>query len=153
MKESLKHEIIASIISLIISVPLVIMFVNYITSDDSYTSSSEESYSSNEEYSSSDYYSSSSDDDTYSWIVGTWRCNMGSHGTSTITFYGNGRSGRYTEVVTGNDILGTISESGTYTFDGSTINTYDSETPVCTPIPVRGNRLYAGGGYYYTKSY
>ena len=121
------------------------------SSQDSKSSYSTEYYS-EEKYSSSDNYSSSSDVNTYRWIVGTWSCKMSSIGAvSTIVFYGDGKSGEYTEI-TSSRILGTEYETGRYSCDGSTIRLKVHGENYSTPIEIHsGNRLYAGGGYYYTK--
>ena len=147
MKESLKQELIATLIAFPICILIIILFLNYITSEDSYTYTSEKS-------SSDQCCSSPSDNDSYRWIVGTWSCKMSSIGAvSTIVFYGDGKSGEYTEI-TSSRILGTEYETGRYSCDGSTIRLKVHGENYSTPIEIHsGNRLYAGEGYYYTKTH
>lgn len=83
----------------------------------------------------------------YSWIVGTWVCDMGQLGTVAVRFEGNGVSGDCCELQYGSFLYGTYRVSNnelTYTLDGSNITTSIDIEP--------GHRLAAGGGYYYHKT-
>lgn len=82
----------------------------------------------------------------YSWIVGTWACNMGSFGTVVVKFEGNGSSGNCTEESYGSY------QTGTYYVSGNTLYYKLSGEKATTTIGIEpGHRLSAGGGYYYHK--
>lgn len=82
----------------------------------------------------------------YSWIVGTWVCNMGSYGTVVVKFEGSGSSGSCTEAQYGSY------KTGTYSVNGNTLSYKLSGESVSTTIQIEsGHRLSAGGGYYYYK--
>lgn len=82
----------------------------------------------------------------YSWIVGTWACNMGAYGTVIVKFEGNGSSGSCTEAQYGSY------KTGTYSVSGNTLRYKLNGESVSTTIQIEpGHRLSAGGGYYYQK--
>lgn len=82
----------------------------------------------------------------YSWIVGTWACDMGAYGTVVVKFDGNGMSGDCTEIQYGSY------KYGTYQVNGNTLSYKLNGEAVSTAIEIQsGHRLSAGGGYYYHK--
>ena len=90
--------------------------------------------------------SSSSSSMDYSWIVGTWSCDMGAYGTVVVKFEGNGMSGDCTEIQYGSY------KYGTYQVNGNTLSYKLNGEAVSTVIEIQpGQRLSAGGGYYYHK--
>ncbi len=92
------------------------------------------------------YESSAETSKDYSWIVGTWACDMGAYGTVVLKFDGNGTSGDCTEVQYGSYKYGTYS-----VVDNELRYKLNSES-VTTTIEIQsGHRLHAGEGYYYHK--
>ena len=92
------------------------------------------------------YESSAETSKDYSWIVGTWACDMGAYGTVVLKFDGNGTSGDCTEVQYGSYKYGTYS-----VVDNELRYKLNSES-VTTTIEIQsGHRLHAGEGYYYRK--
>ena len=92
------------------------------------------------------HYSYETQEEDYSWIVGTWACDMGAYGTVVIQFEGDGSSGNCTEAQYGSY------KSGTYHVSGNTLRYKLSGESVTTTIEIEsGHRLSAGGGYYYHK--
>lgn len=92
------------------------------------------------------YESSAKTSEDYSWIVGTWACDMGAYGTVVLKFDGNGTSGDCTEVQYGSYKYGTYS-----VVDNELRYKLNSES-VTTTIEIQsGHRLHAGEGYYYHK--
>ena len=92
------------------------------------------------------YKSNTADSEDYSWIVGTWACDMGAYGLVVVIFDGNGKSGDCTEVQYGSY------KYGTYSVDGNTLRYKLNDESVTTTIEIEpGHRLSAGGGYYYHK--
>lgn len=82
----------------------------------------------------------------YSWIVGTWACDMGVYGTVVVKFDGNGSSGNCTEGSYGSY------QTGTYYVSGNTLYYKLNGEKATTTIEIEpGHRLSAGGGYYYHK--
>lgn len=82
----------------------------------------------------------------YSWIVGTWACDMGPYGSVVVKFDGDGTSGTCTEAQYGSY------KTGTYSVSGNTLHYKLSGESVSTTIQIEpGHRLSAGGGYYYHK--
>jgi hypothetical protein len=82
----------------------------------------------------------------YSWIVGTWACDMGAYGTVVVKFDGNGSSGSCTEAQYGSY------KTGTYNVSGNTLRYKLTGESVTTTIGIEpGHRLHAGEGYYYHK--
>ena len=82
----------------------------------------------------------------YSWIVGTWACDMGAYGTVVLKFDGDGTSGDCTEVEYGSY------KYGTYQVDDNTLHYKLNGENVTTTIEIQsGHRLHAGEGYYYHK--
>lgn len=85
----------------------------------------------------------------YSWIVGSWSVKT-PYGTVSVWFGGNGKKGRcsYRE---GMDF--TSVHRGNYYVENNTIRmTLDDEPSICITIEIQsGERLYAGGGYYYKR--
>ena len=82
----------------------------------------------------------------YSWIVGTWACDMGSYGTVVVEFKGDGSSGNCVEAQYGSY------SAGTYYVSGNTLCYKLNGESVTTTIEIEpGHRLSAGGGYYYHK--
>lgn len=98
---------------------------------------------------SSDYESSYDHDSSkedYSWIVGTWACNMGGYGTVVLKFDGDGSSGDCTEVEYGSY------KYGTYHVSGNTLSYKLNGESFTTTIEIQsGHRLHAGEGCYYHK--
>lgn len=90
--------------------------------------------------------SSSTTSKDYSWIVGTWACDMGSYGTVALKFDGDGTSGNCTEVQYGSY------KYGTYRVEGNVLCYKLNGESVTTTIEIQsGHRLHAGEGYYYHK--
>ena len=92
------------------------------------------------------YESSATTSEDYSWIVGTWACDMGAYGTAVLKFDGNGTSGDCTEVQYGSYKYGTyrvVDNELRYKLNGESVT---------TTIEIQsGHRLHAGEGYYYHK--
>ena len=95
-------------------------------------------------------YTNSSQNTTYSkdfsWIVGTWACDMGSYGTVVVKFDGDGTSGDCAELQYGSY------KYGTYRVEDNTLRYKLNGESVTTTIEIQSNhRLHAGEGYYYHK--
>ena len=82
----------------------------------------------------------------YSWIVGTWVCDMGVYGTAVIQFDGDGSSGNCIE----EDEYG-YGTGSYYVSDNTLYYKLDGESVTTTIEIVPGHRLHAGDGYYYHK--
>ena len=92
------------------------------------------------------YESSTTASEDYSWIVGTWACDMGAYGTVVVKFDGNGSSGDCTEVQYGSY------KYGTYRVEGNILCYKLNGENMTTTIEIQsGHRLHAGEGYYYHK--
>ena len=92
------------------------------------------------------YESSTTTSEDYSWIVGTWACDMGAYGTVVLKFDGNGTSGDCTEVQYGSY------KYGTYRVEDNVLRYKLNGESVTTTIEIQsGHRLHAGEGYYYHK--
>ena len=101
------------------------------------------SYGNDGEYS---HESSTAASEDYSWIVGTWACDMCSYGTVVIEFKGDGSSGDCVEAQYGSY------STGTYYVSGNTLCYKLNGESVTTTIEIEpGHKLSAGGGYYYHK--
>jgi len=82
----------------------------------------------------------------YSWIVGTWTCDMGAYGAVVVEFKGDGLSGDCVEAQYGSF------KNGTYKVNGNTLSyKLDGESLTTTIEIESGHRLSAGGGHYYHK--
>ena len=133
------------LLSLVVGVGItfLVILIDQNESDNDYDNK-DNSYS----YSSSSDSSSYDDSSQYSWIVGKWRLKT-PYGSSTIKFDGNGKSGSYINIYDDGEV-----ESGTYKVSGSKITCSMYGASWTTAIEIHsGNRLYAGGGTYYTKIY
>ena len=92
------------------------------------------------------YESSATTSEDYSWIVGTWACDMGAYGTVVLKFDENGTSGDCTEVQYGSY------KYGTYRVVDNVLRYKLNGESVTTTIEIQsGHRLHAGEGYYYHK--
>ena len=83
----------------------------------------------------------------YSWIVGTWDCEMGAYGKMVMNFEGDGTSGRCSELKSD----GTY-RYGTYHVDGNVLSYKLTGESFSTTIDIEpGHKLSAGDGLYYRK--
>lgn len=109
-------------------------------------SSSESLAQKDAEATGNSYESNTTTFEDYSWIVGTWACDMGPYGTVVMKFEGNGTSGSCTEAQYGSY------KTGTYHVSGNTLSYKLTGESVTTTIEIEpGHKLSAGGGYYYHK--
>lgn len=87
----------------------------------------------------------------YSWIVGKWSCNMGSLGTITLIFEGDGTSGSCTEIEMVSYGNGSY-KYGSYRVQDDELSYKLNGEKWATTIEIHsGHRLYAGEGYYFHK--
>lgn len=97
-------------------------------------------------YGAREQTSARSDSEDYSWIVGTWSCDMGAYGYVVVTFEGDGKSGSCSELQYGSYRYGSYHVSGNeliYKLSGESCSTY---------LEIQsGHRLYADGGFYFHK--
>lgn len=83
----------------------------------------------------------------YSWIVGTWDCDMGAYGKVVMNFEGDGTSGRCSELQSNGEY-----RYGTYHVDGNVLSYKLTGESFSTTIDIEpGHKLAAGGGAYYRK--
>ncbi|MCR5658620.1 MAG: hypothetical protein K6G25_04790 [Bacteroidales bacterium] len=83
----------------------------------------------------------------YSWIVGTWDCEMGAYGKMVMNFEGDGASGRCSELKSD----GTY-RYGTYHVDGNVLSYKLTGESFSTTIDIEpGHKLSAGDGVYFRK--
>ena len=83
----------------------------------------------------------------YSWIVGTWDCEMGAYGKMVMNFEGDGTSGRCSELKPD----GTY-RYGSYHVDGNVLSYKLTGESFSTTIDIEpGHKLSAGDGLYYRK--
>ncbi|MDO5315293.1 MAG: hypothetical protein Q4F82_04200 [bacterium] len=83
----------------------------------------------------------------YSWIVGTWDCDMGAYGKVVMNFEGDGTSGRCSELQANGEY-----RYGTYHVDGNVLSYKLTGESFSTTIDIEpGHKLAAGGGAYYRK--
>ena len=83
----------------------------------------------------------------YSWIVGTWDCEMGAYGKMVMNFEGDGTSGRCSELKSD----GTY-RYGTYHVDGNVLSYKLTGESISTTIDIEpGHKLSAGNGIYFKK--
>ena len=87
------------------------------------------------------------EDGAYSWIVGTWDCEMGAYGTVVMNFEGDGTTGRCSELQPN----GTY-RYGSYHVEGNVLSYKLTGESFSTTIDIEpGHKLAAGGGAYYRK--
>ena len=85
----------------------------------------------------------------YSWIVGTWDCEMGASGTVVMNFEGDGTKGRCSELQPD----GTF-RYGSYQVNGDALSYKLTGESFSTIITIEsGHKLNAGDGFYYRKRY
>lgn len=102
----------------------------------------------NGSYSSTRQTTSSQSGD-YSWIVGNWYVTT-PYGTMSVQFRGNGKKGRCTFLEDATNAYG--AKHGDYYVEGDTLYMELEGESYRTTIEIQsGNRLHAGGGYYYKK--
>ena len=90
---------------------------------------------------------STSDSGDYSWIVGTWDCDMGAYGKMVMNFEGDGTSGRCSELKAD----GTY-KYGSYQVNGDELSYKLTGESFPTTIKIEsGHRLSDGDGVYYHK--
>ena len=83
----------------------------------------------------------------YSWIVGTWDCDMGAYGKMVMNFEGDGTSGRCSELKPD----GTY-RYGTYQVNGNVLSYKLTGESFSSTINIEsGHRLSDGDGQYYRK--
>lgn len=83
----------------------------------------------------------------YSWIVGTWDCDMGAYGKMVMNFEGDGTSGRCSELKPD----GTY-RYGTYQVNGNVLSYKLTGESFSSTINIEsGHRLSDGDGTYYRK--
>ena len=83
----------------------------------------------------------------YSWIVGTWDCEMGAYGKMVMNFEGDGTTGRCSELKAD----GTY-RYGTYQVNGNVLSYKLTGESFPTTIQIEsGHRLSDGEGVYYHK--
>lgn len=83
----------------------------------------------------------------YSWIVGTWDCDMGAYGKMVMNFEGDGTSGRCSELKAD----GTY-KYGSYQVNGDVLSYKLTGESFPTTIKIEsGHRLSDGDGVYYHK--
>ena len=83
----------------------------------------------------------------YSWIVGTWDCDMGAYGKMVMNFEGDGTSGRCSELKPD----GTY-KYGTYQVNGNVLSYKLTGESFSSTINIEsGHRLSDGDGQYYRK--
>ena len=83
----------------------------------------------------------------YSWIVGTWDCEMGAYGKVVMNFEGDGTTGRCSELKPD----GTY-RYGSYHVDGDVLSYKLTGESFSTTIKIEsGRRLSDGDGVYYRK--
>lgn len=83
----------------------------------------------------------------YSWIVGTWDCDMGAYGKVVLNFEGDGTTGRCSELKAD----GTY-KYGSYNVDGNVLSYKLTGESIPTTIKIEsGHRLSDGDGVYYRK--
>lgn len=83
----------------------------------------------------------------YSWIVGTWDCDMGAYGKMVMNFEGDGTSGRCSELKPD----GTY-KYGTYQVNGNVLSYKLTGESFSSTINIEsGHRLLDGDGQYYRK--
>ena len=83
----------------------------------------------------------------YSWIVGTWDCEMGAYGKVVLNFEGDGTSGRCSELKAD----GTY-KYGSYNVNGDVLSYKLTGESFPTTIKIEsGRRLSDGDGVYYHK--
>ena len=83
----------------------------------------------------------------YSWIVGTWDCDMGAYGKMVMNFEGDGTSGRCSELKAD----GTY-RYGTYQVNGDVLSYKLTGESFSTTISIEsGHRLSDGDGVYFHK--
>ena len=83
----------------------------------------------------------------YSWIVGTWDCDMGAYGKMVMNFEGDGTSGRCSELKPD----GTY-RYGTYQVNGNVLSYKLTGESFSTSINIEsGHRLSDGDGQYFRK--
>ena len=88
-----------------------------------------------------------SDSGDYSWIVGTWDCEMGAYGKVVLNFEGDGTTGRCSELKAD----GTY-KYGSYSVDGDVLSYKLTGESFPTTIKIEsGHRLSDGDGVYYQK--
>ena len=90
---------------------------------------------------------STTDVGDYSWIVGTWDCEMGAYGKVVLNFEGDGTTGRCSELKSD----GTY-KYGSYNVDGNVLSYKLTGESIPTTIKIEsGHRLSDGDGVYYRK--
>ena len=83
----------------------------------------------------------------YSWIVGTWDCEMGAYGKVVMNFEGDGTTGRCSELKPD----GTY-RYGSYHVDGNVLSYKLTGESFSTTIDIEpGHKLSAGDGVYFKK--
>ena len=83
----------------------------------------------------------------YSWIVGTWDCDMGAYGKMVMNFEGDGTSGRCSELKPD----GTY-RYGTYQVNGNVLSYKLTGESFSTTFQIEsGHRLSDGDGQYFRK--
>ena len=83
----------------------------------------------------------------YSWIVGTWECEMGAYGKVVMNFEGDGNTGRCSELKAD----GTY-KYGSYHVDGDVLSYKLTGESFSSTIKIEsGHRLSDGDGTYYRK--
>lgn len=83
----------------------------------------------------------------YSWIVGTWDCEMGAYGKVVLNFEGDGTTGRCSELKAD----GTY-KYGSYNVNGDVLSYKLTGESIPTTIKIEsGHRLSDGDGVYYRK--
>ena len=84
----------------------------------------------------------------YSWIVGTWDCEMGAYGKVVMNFEGDGTKGRCSELKPD----GTY-RYGSYQVEGDVLSYKLTGESFSTTIKIEsGHRLSDGDGLYYHKT-
>ena len=88
-----------------------------------------------------------SNDVDYSWLVGTWDCEMGAYGTVVMNFEGDGTTGRCSEL----QANGTY-RYGSYHVENDVLSYKLTGESFSTTIKIEpGHKLLAGDGLYYRK--
>ena len=83
----------------------------------------------------------------YSWIVGTWDCDMGAYGKVVMNFEGDGTHGRCSELQANGSY-----KYGSYHVDGDVLSYKLTGESFSTTIQIEpGHKLSAGDGIYYRK--